>query len=53
MDHVLAEFRQRPSAMGRARMFAEKSVGLDDPGMLGLAEIVRAVTAGHGATPLA
>jgi hypothetical protein len=53
MDHVLAEFRQRPSAMGRARMFAEKSVGLDDPGMLGLAEIVRAVTADHGATALA
>lgn len=53
MDQVLAEFRQRPSAMGRARMFADKSVGLDDPGMLGLAEIVRAVTAGHGATALA
>jgi hypothetical protein len=53
MDQVLAEFRQRPSAMGRARMFAEKSVGLDDPGMLGLAEIVRAVTADHGATALA
>ena len=53
MDQVLAEFRQRPSAMGRARMFAEKSVGLDDPGMLGLAEIVRAVSADHGATPLA
>ena len=53
MDAVLATFRQRPSAMGRARMFAEKSVGLDDPGMLGLAEIVRAVSADHGATPLA
>ena len=43
MDAVLGEFRQRPSAMGRARMFADKSVGLDDPGMLALAEIVRAV----------
>lgn len=53
MDQVMTEFRQRPSAMGRARMFAEKSVGLDDPGMLGLAEIVRAVAADHGATPLA
>ncbi|MDF2797330.1 MAG: Dak phosphatase [Devosia sp.] len=41
MEAVLAEFRNRPSAMGRARMFAEKSVGLDDPGMLALAEIVR------------
>lgn len=53
MDVVLAEFRQRPSAMGRARMFAEKSIGLDDPGMLGLAEIVRAVTDDHAATALA
>ncbi|CAN7566087.1 DAK2 domain-containing protein [Devosia sp. LjRoot3] len=43
MHDVLAEFRNRPSAMGRARMFAEKSVGLDDPGMLALAEIVRSL----------
>jgi hypothetical protein len=43
MEAVLAEFRNRPSAMGRARMFAEKSVGLDDPGMLALAEIVRSL----------
>ena len=47
MDDVLAEFRGRPCTMGRARMFAEKSVGLDDPGMLALAELVRAVTGGH------
>jgi hypothetical protein len=55
MDAVLAEFRNRPSAMGRARMFAEKSVGLDDPGMLALAEIVRSLvkTSQHGATPVA
>lgn len=55
MDDVLAEFRDRPSAMGRARMFAEKSVGLDDPGMLALAEIVRSLakTSQHGTTPVA
>lgn len=53
MDDVLATFRQRPSAIGRARMFADRSVGLDDPGMLALAEIVRAVSADHGATALA
>lgn len=55
MDGVLAEFRDRPSAMGRARMFAEKSVGLDDPGMLALAEIVRSLakTSQHGTTPVA
>ncbi|AVF03131.1 MAG: dihydroxyacetone kinase subunit DhaL [Devosia indica] len=55
MDAVLDAFRDRPSAMGRARMFAEKSVGLDDPGMLALAEIVRAVASAdhHGNSPAA
>jgi dihydroxyacetone kinase-like protein len=43
MDKVVAEFKNRPSALGRARMFAEKSIGLDDPGMLALSEIVRIV----------
>jgi hypothetical protein len=41
---ALADFRDRPCAMGRARMFAEKSIGLDDPGMLAMAELTRAVT---------
>lgn len=43
MRRVLDEFRPRPCTMGRARMFAEKSIGLDDPGMLALAELVWAV----------
>lgn len=30
---AMAEFRGRPNKLGRARMFAEKSVGMDDPGM--------------------
>jgi dihydroxyacetone kinase-like protein len=47
MDAVLADFRNRPSAMGRARMFAQKSVGLDDPGMLALAEIIRCLSRAH------
>lgn len=54
MDAVLAEFRQRPSAMGRARMFAEKSIGLDDPGMLALAEVIRILAAPqHEKPPIA
>ena len=40
---VLDTFRTRPCTMGRARMFAERSIGLDDPGMLALAELVHAV----------
>src|SRR5690606_22958329 len=55
MDDVLATFRNRPAMMGRARMFAERSVGLDDPGMLALSEIVRAVSdpSQHGTKPTA
>jgi dihydroxyacetone kinase-like protein len=33
-DEALTAFRQMPSRLGRARIFAEKSIGLDDPGML-------------------
>lgn len=40
MTEVIDAFRPRPCTMGRARMFAERSVGLDDPGMLALAELV-------------
>ena len=39
-------FRDRPATVGRARIFAEKSVGMDDPGMLAMTHIVRAL-AGH------
>lgn len=31
---VIEEFRDRPNRIGRARMFAEKSIGMDDPGMV-------------------
>ena len=33
-EETLDGFRDRPARQGRARMYAEKSVGLDDPGML-------------------
>lgn len=42
---VLAEFRDRPCRIGRARMFAEKSIGMDDPGMLAVHELVLAIAA--------
>ncbi len=41
---ALDEFRARPCRIGRARMFAEKSTGLDDPGMLAFVRLVEAVT---------
>jgi phosphoenolpyruvate---glycerone phosphotransferase subunit DhaL len=37
-------FRDKPATIGRARIFAEKSVGLDDPGMLAMTKIVQALT---------
>jgi dihydroxyacetone kinase len=42
---TLAEFRERPCKIGRARMFAEKSIGMDDPGMLAVHELVLAIAA--------
>jgi dihydroxyacetone kinase len=41
---TLDEFRDKPCKMGRARMFAEKSVGMDDPGMLAFVRLLEAVT---------
>ena len=40
---TLDEFRGKPCKMGRARMFAEKSIGIDDPGMLAFTRIVEAM----------
>jgi dihydroxyacetone kinase len=40
---VLERFRDRPCQIGRARMFAEKSVGIDDPGMLAFVKLTQRV----------
>jgi phosphoenolpyruvate---glycerone phosphotransferase subunit DhaL len=42
-ERALADFRDRPCRMGRAKFFAQKSVGLDDPGMLAFARLARAL----------
>jgi dihydroxyacetone kinase-like protein len=42
---VLAEFNDRPCKIGRARMFGDKSRGLDDPGMLAFVRLTDAVSA--------
>ncbi|MGO4712219.1 dihydroxyacetone kinase subunit L [Bradyrhizobium sp. 2TAF24] len=36
----LATFRPRANRIGRARMFADRSIGLDDPGMLALTRLI-------------
>ena len=42
VEQALEDFRDKPATIGRARIFAEKSIGLDDPGMLGMQRIVKA-----------
>ncbi|MEL6919833.1 MAG: dihydroxyacetone kinase subunit L [Pseudomonadota bacterium] len=42
VDQALEDFRDRPATVGRARIFGEKSVGLDDPGMLAMQRVVKA-----------
>jgi dihydroxyacetone kinase-like protein len=41
-DALLA-FRDRPNRLGRARMFADRSIGMDDPGMLALYRILESL----------
>jgi dihydroxyacetone kinase-like protein len=40
---AVAEFSGRPNRVGRARMFAERSVGLADPGMVAVQRMVEAL----------
>ncbi len=40
VDATMEKFRPLPSKLGRARMYAEKSKGLDDPGMLALRRVI-------------
>jgi len=44
VQSTLDEFRDKPNKLGRARMFGEKSAGLDDPGMLAIQEMVSALS---------
>jgi dihydroxyacetone kinase-like protein len=43
---ILDRFRGLPNKVGRARMFAEASVGLDDPGMLAFMKLTSAIARG-------
>jgi dihydroxyacetone kinase len=42
-ETALKDFRLRPNKIGRARMFADRSSGLDDPGMLAVRRIIAAL----------
>lgn len=40
---ALDSFRQQPNKVGRARMFADATIGLDDPGMLAFVKLTEAI----------
>lgn len=40
---ALEAFRSRPNRVGRARMFGDATIGIDDPGMLAVAKIAEAL----------
>lgn len=42
VDRALDDFRDKPATVGRARIFGEKSIGMDDPGMLAMQSVVKA-----------
>jgi dihydroxyacetone kinase-like protein len=39
-DAALDDFRGRPNRLGRARMFGDKTIGMDDPGMRAFQRLV-------------
>lgn len=45
VDATMARLRGQQAKIGRARIFGERSVGLDDPGMLAFREMLRALAA--------
>jgi dihydroxyacetone kinase-like protein len=42
-NSALDKYRDKPNRIGRARMFAEKSIGMDDPGMVAVLRIIGTV----------
>jgi dihydroxyacetone kinase-like protein len=43
VGEALAAFRDKPNQIGRARVYAERSIGLDDPGMAAFAVMLDAI----------
>ena len=46
VDEAMESFRNKPARIGRARIFGDRSVGLDDPGMLAFKRMLEALKAG-------
>ena len=48
VDEALDAFRETRATVGRARMYGDKTLGMDDPGMLAMRTIVRALADREG-----
>ena len=46
-NEALDDFRSRPNRIGRARMFGDATIGVDDPGMLAFARLTEALAGGN------
>ena len=44
VDGVLEEYRNKPNRIGRARIFGDRTIGLDDPGMVAFRIMVEALS---------
>lgn len=44
-NKTLDEYRDKPNKVGRARVYSEKSVGLDDPGMMAVKRLIECLAA--------
>lgn len=42
-QRALDNFRDKPNRIGRARMFADKSIGMDDPGMVAILRMAQSL----------
>ncbi len=51
-DLTIQSFRGKPNRIGRARMFAERSMSLDDPGMVAFSEFLEALESYSDKSPL-
>jgi dihydroxyacetone kinase-like protein len=40
---ALTAFRERPNRIGRARVYADRSIGVDDPGMAAVAVMLEGI----------
>jgi dihydroxyacetone kinase-like protein len=43
VDGAMREFRDKPNRIGRARIFGERTIGMDDPGMVAFKVMVQAI----------